>query len=762
MFKKSHKKKYLILNNYWKQISILITTIILISFFFPSGNTLLYSYKLNDVAKEEIVAPFNFPILKSIQELENDLDEALKAEPFYFIRDQQIIEEQTNKLNQYFNIAEKIKRIQKRLNISKAKLYRNRFSKKYNESRVLFQSDSTEYQVLLDEMSEQFSFINDNNSWSSFFKNDSLEINLNDLKKNIIQIIRNRWSEGIINISFSEIISNQIAVNLNDSEPSILSQAKLYNDIQEAWTKAKLEITTAYSNDYDIQRELGYSLVVEFMKPNIIYDQETTERRQISRQNSIPRNKGVILESERIVDRNTRITNDDIQKLNSLSIAIDEKIARSNFSDSLYSFVGRIIIISIIILFLVSYLLTFRKNIINDYKLFSLISFIIIFEIASAYVLTQRFNFSEYLIPIIIAAMVLTILFDFQIAFMSMVTTILLISIILGNDFEYLTTSLFTSLVAIYSVKSLRRRSQLFKAIFALIASSIFIVIGHGFFLGYSIQDMVDNIIALSFIAIISPLITYGLVGFFESIFNITTNLTLLELLDFQHPLLKRLQKEANGTFNHSIVVGNLAESCADAIGANSLLCRVGAYYHDLGKMVRPEYYIENQYGGDNKHDGLTPVMSAKIIKNHVIDGLKLAKEYGLPKKVSDFIPMHHGTTRVEYFYRTAVKSGEKVDEQQFCYPGPKPNTKETGILMICEAVEAAVRSIKDPDIFKIEEMISNIIDSRIASRQLSDCPLTMDELSKIKGKIDGSTGLLPVLRGIYHIRIEYPDSKAN
>ena len=261
--------------------------------------------------------------------------------------------------------------------------------------------------------------------------------------------------------------------------------------------------------------------------------------------NSIPRNKGVILESERIVDRNTRITNDDLQKLNSLSIAIDEKVARSNFSDSLYSFVGRIIIISIIILFLVSYLLTFRKNIINDYKLFSLISFIIIFEIAAAYVLTQRFNFSEYLIPIIIAAMVLTILFDFQIAFMSMVTTILLISIILGNDFEYLTTSLFTSLVAIYSVKSLRRRSQLFKAIFALIASSIFIVIGHGFFLGHSTSDMIDNITALSFIAIISPLITYGLVGFFESIFNITTNLTLLELLDFQHPFTKEIAKRS-------------------------------------------------------------------------------------------------------------------------------------------------------------------------------------------------------------------------
>jgi len=236
----------------------------------------------------------------------------------------------------------------------------------------------------------------------------------------------------------------------------------------------------------------------------------------------------------------------------------------------------------------------------------------------------------------------------------------------------------------------------------------------------------------------------------------------LIELLDFQHPLLKRLQQEANGTFNHSIVVGNLAEACADAIGANSLLCRVGAYYHDLGKMVRPEYFIENQYAGENKHDTLTPVMSAKIIKNHVTEGLNLAKEYRLPRIVSDFIPMHHGTTRVEYFYRMALEEAgkSKINEKQFQYPGPKPNTRETGILMICEAVEAAVRSIKEPDILKIKDMIDKIINLRVSAGQLSECPLTLDELTRIKGKIDGTTGLLPVLRGIYHIRIEYPDDK--
>ena len=265
----------------------------------------------------------------------------------------------------------------------------------------------------------------------------------------------------------------------------------------------------------------------------------------------------------------------------------------------------------------------------------------------------------------------------------------------------------------------------------------------------------------LSVVAVLSPIVTYGLIGLLEVSFGITTNLTLIELLDFQHPLLKRLQHEANGTFNHSIVVGNLAEASADAIGANSLLCRVGAYYHDLGKMVRPEYFIENQYTGENKHDTLTPVMSAKIIKNHVTEGLNLAHEYGLPHIVSDFIPMHHGTTRVEYFYQKAKEDG-KVDEKQFQYPGPKPNTKETGILMICEAVEAAVRSIKDPDILKIEDMIDKIIDMRLSAGQLSECPLTMAELTRIKGKVDGTTGLLPVLRGFYHIRIEYPDGEKN
>jgi len=222
------------------------------------------------------------------------------------------------------------------------------------------------------------------------------------------------------------------------------------------------------------------------------------------------------------------------------------------------------------------------------------------------------------------------------------------------------------------------------------------------------------------------------------------------------------MQRDANGTFNHSIIVGNLAEACADAIDARALLCRVGAYYHDIGKMIRPEYFIENQFSGENIHDGLKEAMSSKIIRNHVSEGLKLAEEYRLPKIVSNFIPMHHGTSKVEYFYRKAVKKADgdekQIDDNAYRYPGPKPNSKETGILMLCEAIEAAVRSIKNPDILKVEDMIDKIIKKRLDDGQLDECPLTIDDLRRIKGSMDGQTGMLPVLRGIYHIRIEYPE----
>ncbi len=752
-----------LLNHYWRQISILVGVVVLLSFFFPRGKTLLYSYQLNDVAQEEVVAPFNFPILKTDDELQADLEKALQSEPFQFSRSQDVVDGQIAIIGNFIDLVEAIQASHKQLKDSKDSLYRNRFSDQYDAARVAVQSDSAALALQMETIQNDFAFAANDEKWNAVFLADPTDdgnINLESLKNNIIQISRNRWAEGIYDIEVSEILSDQVSVLVGDEEAPTLSIPSAFNDLQNAWTKARVEVTNLFPEVVDVQRDLGYSLIVEFMKPNIIFDRETTERRQKARQDRVPRNKGIILENERIVDANTRISGDDLQKLYSLSVALDLKAMEESGVDVALAYLGRLLVIGIIVSFFFTFLLTYRTPIFEDWRMVLLIGLVFSIEVGLAYLFTQNLVLSEYLIPITVAAMVLTIMFDARIGFMGITSIILLVGILIGNNVEFMVTSMFTSSVGIYSVRQLRRRSQLFAAIFALLASSALVIVGQGLFKGHSWTLMGYDMMNLSIVAVLSPIITYGLIGLLEVSFGITTNLTLIELLDFQHPLLKRLQHEANGTFNHSIVVGNLAEACADAIGANSLLCRVGAYYHDLGKMVRPEYYIENQYAGENRHDTLTPVMSAKIIKNHVTEGLNLAKEYGLPSIVSDFIPMHHGTTRVEYFYRMALKEDQNVDEKQFQYPGPKPNTKETGILMICEAVEAAVRSIKEPDIMKIEDMIDKIINLRVSAGQLSECPLTMDELTRIKGTIDGTTGLLPVLRGIYHIRIEYPDDK--
>ena len=756
-----YKQLSKVINHYWRQITILITVTILLSFFFPQGKTLLYSYQLNDVAQEEVVAPFNFPILKTSDQLQLDLEEALNSEPFLFLRSQDVVSKQIEVIDDYFKHINLIQLANIKLAESKDDLYRNRFTEQFDLARINVQSDSASLEVLMETVEENYNFAFNDEKWNQIFLSDYSNnsiLDMDNLKKEIIQISRNRWAEGIYDIPISEILSKQVAIIVSSSEPAELTEPIRYNDIQDAWTKARIEVTNRFPNNINFSRDLGYSLIVEFMKPNLIYDRETTERRQQARQDRVPRNKGIILKNERILDANTRVTEDNLQKLFSLSVAIDNKAMQESSTDIVLAYLGRILVIGIIVSFFFTFLLTYRKPIFDDWRMVLLIGLIFSIEVGLAFLIKQNLELSEYLIPIIVAAMVLTIMFDARIAFMGITSIILLVTILIGNNVEFMVTAMFNSSVGIYAVRQLRRRSQLFTAIFALLGSSALVIIGQGLFKGHTWLLMGNDMLNLSIVAILSPIVTYGLIGLLEVSFSITTNLTLIELLDFQHPLLKRLQHEANGTFNHSIVVGNLAEACADAISANSLLCRVGAYYHDLGKMVRPEYYIENQYSGENRHDTLTSVMSAKIIKNHVTDGLELAKEYGLPTIVSDFIPMHHGTTRVEYFYRKALEEDNKVDEVQFQYPGPKPNTKETGILMICEAVEAAVRSIKEPDIMKIEAMIDKIINMRVTAGQLSECPLTMDELTRIKGKVDGSSGLLPVLRGIYHIRIEYPD----
>ena len=751
------------INKYFKQLSILISLTIILSLFFQRGRSLQYSYNIDDIAREPIIAPYNFPILKSKSTLEEDLNNALKAEPFIFSRKQEIVDNQTSNLSSFFQLTNEIRLANKDLFNSRNLVYDYRYTDKFQEAKSIASSDSAALSQKVIEFYKLYSFAQDKEDWNIFLMpipQGGPQFSLKEFQEDILQICRNRWAIGILDIKESIIISDQLAID-NGDIPTLYNLNEL-NDLNEAWTEAKKEITSIYGDENDIRRELGYDLIIEFMIPNLVYDKETTERRQNASLDRVPRSKGIVLKDEMIVNANQRITEEDLQKLQSLAVEISKENRTLGIKDSIITYIGRLLIIGILISYFFTFLLIYRSHIFEKWQLLLVIAFIYVFIIVIANIFVYQLDFSEFLIPVTVAAMLLTILFDARIGFMGTTSIVLLVGIMIGNDLEFIVTGLFMSSIAMYTVRRIRTRSKFITAIFSLMGASIIAVLSHGLFMGHNVSTMGVDLTYLLVSSIFAPIITYGLIIILEVSFGITTDLSLIELLDFNHPLLKRLQQEANGTFNHSVVVGNLAEACADAINARSLLCRVGAYYHDLGKMERPEYYIENQFMGDNKHDSLTPAMSAKIIRKHVIDGLKLAKDYGLPKLVSDFIPMHHGTSRVEYFYRMALEAAkntnEKVDDSAYRYPGPKPNTKETGILMICEAVEAAVRSIKEPDILKIDTMVDKVIKGRLNDGQLDECPLTLDDLRKIKGTVDGNSGMLPVLRGIYHIRIEYPE----
>jgi len=750
------------LNKNWKQIGIIFFLVILISLLFPRGEALQYSYKLNDITREPIIAPFTFPILKKVDDYEKDKKTEKKSVPFIFNRNKDIVNNQILDIDKFFISINNLRSAIWRFNQSKQLYYERKYHLTAEKAKNEFIADSASLSMVTSDFKNKYPFTTQkDSSWKNYLTTENDPRTLKDLilhKEIVTQICKNRWSEGIYDISIDSIISNK--VKINQGKVPVIAEKNDFNSLEIAWTKAKEEYINKIDVD-DLFSDIGYDIIVEHMIPNLLFDRTITLSNQRLNIKQVPRSKGVVLERELIVDANIRITEDVLQKLNSLSFAIDSQNEGKPLNN-IWNYLGRVILLSIVISLFFTFLYMYRIDVFINWKMVLLMSIIILFQMFLAYLIIIYFQFSEYLVPVTVGALTFTILFDARIGFMSTVIVSILVGLMMGQNIDFVISSLFISTVGVYNIRELRKRSQLFATMFALIGASIMVIVAIGLFKEQSWAKIFFDLQILTLNSFLAPILTYGIIGLTEMVFEITTDLTLIELLDYDRPLLKRAQRETNGTFNHSIVVGNLAEACATAIGAHSLLCRVGAYYHDIGKMIKPDYFIENQYIADNKHDKIKPTMSAKIIRNHVNDGLQLANEYGLPKIVSDFIPMHHGTTRVEYFYRQALEEvgGDKtkIDESQFRYPGPKPNTKETGILMICEAIEAAVRSIKDPDIMKIENMIDKIIKQRIDDGQLSNCPLTLDELNKIKGTVDGNTGMLHVLRGIYHIRIEYPD----
>ena len=731
-----------------------------ISLLFPGGEQLDYNYEIGDITREEIVAEFNFPILKSEDQLQKELIEAKVKVPYEFQRNQNISIDQNKKIEIFFNDFKNLSNASNNYQRTLQLLWEKKYGDEENKIKTNAVTDSALFIDLKESFLKKYPFDIDDPQWIKLISQID-QINLDSLALISLNICKNNWAYGIYDIPKNNIISEEISLSVN--EISEIINKENFFDLEEAWIQAKKEVNLAFSNDESL-KDLMYSIIIEFLKPNLIFDSEKTERNQNKTTAIIPRSKGIIMENERIIDANTRVNEEMYLHLKSYLYAINQKERNETGLSFILPWIGRILIVVSILSLFFSYLKTYRIEIYNKNQFLILFSSLFFLIIALSYIFVLRFNFSEYLIPFTVGAMVITVLFDGKIAINASIILAILVGFVIGGKLDFSIVGLFTSMAAIYSVRQLRTRAQLFIATLFIILSGSIIIIGIGLIKKLQWSIIGDNLINMLISGLLAPLITYGISTFYEVVFRVTSDLTLLELTDFNHPLLKKLSQEANGTFNHCIVVGNLAESCANAIGANPLLARVGAYYHDIGKLSRPEYFVENQYGGDNPHDELSPSLSSKIIIGHVKDGIKLAKEYRLPPAIANFIPMHHGTSKIDFFYNKALEIFEndfsKINEDDFKYPGPKPNTKETGLLMICEAVEAAVRSLKNPTLTKIESMADKIIQKRLQEGQLDNCPLTISDLNKIKGNVKGKYGMMSVFKGIYHLRIEYPNQE--
>jgi putative nucleotidyltransferase with HDIG domain len=417
---------------------------------------------------------------------------------------------------------------------------------------------------------------------------------------------------------------------------------------------------------------------------------------------------------------------------------------------------GRLFFVAFPILFFGFYIYYFRKDIFASNSALILFSILIGGLVIVLYVIISQPFLSPYLVPVTIVSMLATIAYDLETGLFLTFTVAIMIGVLTGFKLDVAFVAVAAGTVAAFSVRKVRHRHEFYRSIIYLSVVYFGVV--------YIIEslkltpagDLWRHAGLAMLNGFLSPILTIGLLPLFESTFKLTTDITLLELSDLNRPLLKRLALEASGTYHHSIMIGTLAEEAAKSINANSLLARVGSYYHDIGKMLKPEYFVENQMGAKNKHEKLAPSMSALILEAHVKEGKELAEEHGLPDCIIEFITGHHGTSVMTYFYEKEkqLKEEEEVNVDEYRYPGPKPTSKEVAIVMLADSVEAASRTLEEPTSARVRNLVKKISSAKFESGELEGCDLTLRELHLIE------ESFIRVLIGIFHKRIAYPEEE--
>jgi putative nucleotidyltransferase with HDIG domain len=688
MAKLSSTRQKAILRKYSRNLKFLmmVASVSLIVFTLPKQAKFSYDIEKGRIwNQKELISPYNFAILKTSQEIENDQKTALASiTPIY-----QLDEDMGNhEIDGFKNDLE-------------IKWHNAGFNNRQKPNYIATGSNL-----------------------------------LNEIYNRGVLALNPKYQQNAENYPIT-ILNKNVATDKNTADLFTKERAIAYCD-------------KVLSSRTDLDKAFLIDLISNRLQYNLTYDNKLTSRLEKEVVDGLSTTRGMVQKGEIIVAKGSVVSDEIYQKLQSFKKAFEDN-ARIN-GDRRLVLIGQFLLVGIAITLLMVFLYLFRKDIYEDNRLVSLILLVITAMLGTLSLAIKLQLPNLYFIPYCIVPIIIRILFDTRLALNIHLLVVLIAGFFVPNSFEFAYFEITAGMVSIYSIKNLIRREQFLISALIITFSYFVAFLGISFIREGSIRSLDWMDFVPFVVSVLLTLLAYPLIYIFEKVFAITSDITLIELTNTNAPLLREMAFTAPGTFQHSLQVANLAENAIYSIGGNALLVRAGALYHDIGKMENPLFFIENQSPGFNPHDKLSYQESAQIIIRHVSKGIEMARKANLPEIVIDFIRTHHGDTRADYFYQSFLKNfPEKfVDENTFRYPGPVPFSKEGGVLMLADSVEAASRALKEPDETSISNLVDRIVKYKLDQNQLKDSNITLKDIETIK------TIFKRMLMSIYHVRIDY------
>ncbi|WP_424493466.1 HD family phosphohydrolase [Salinimicrobium sp. GXAS 041] len=581
--------------------------------------------------------------------------------------------------------------------------------------------------------------------FSGIFPDSLHRVQKNRLQNFVEETTQNIYNYGLIQeiipVGGEELVYLRRGNEANEvSYQHILKQNELRSFLNSRIEERQLQLF----------RDELLGLFFNSVRPNVSYDEELTLRELESKYNQISYTRGSVERGTIIVAKGEIVEGDKLKILNSLKAEYESQV----WSEANYNWVifGYSVLVFLALLMLLLFIRKYRPDIFqNNIKVTFIFFNLLLMVLLTIGVINFNVNY-VYVVPLCILPLTLKGFFDSRLGLFTHVITVVLLGFVVPDSYEYMFLQIIAGIVTILTVSELYKRANLFISVgqitlIYIISYFAFTIIQEG-----AISEINPEVFLMFLLNGLATLFVQPLIYAYEKIFGLVSDMSLLELSDTNSKLLKELSDKAPGTFHHSLNVANLAEAAANEVGANAMLVRVGALYHDIGKMRNPTYFTENQTTSVNSHDELSPQESAQLIIEHVINGIEIAKKRNLPDRVIDFIRTHHGTTTVYYFFKKEQETNDKVNPEDFRYPGPLPFSKETAILMMCDSVEAASRSLKEPTAKLIDNFVEKIINKQMEEEQFLNSDITFMEIQLIKKVLKRK------LKNIFHLRIEYPE----